>query len=87
MIAPRGRLARCSPRGDALFCLAGRKFAPAKIVRMSPEVVGRVWAGEHFIFWDESFGPPPPSTKIARFFSPDVDPLTVVVVMLGRPPV
>jgi len=35
MIAPRGRLARWSPRGDALFCLAGRKFAPAKIA-MSP---------------------------------------------------
>ena len=38
MIVPRGRLARCSPRGDALFCLAGRKFAPAKIA-MSPGVV------------------------------------------------
>jgi hypothetical protein len=36
MIVPRGRLARCSSRGDALFCLAGRKFAPAKIVEMSP---------------------------------------------------
>ena len=40
MIVPRGRLARCSSRGDALFCLAGRKFAPAKIVRDEPwEVV------------------------------------------------
>ena len=36
MIVPRGRLARCSSRGDALFCLAGRKFAPAKIVRDEP---------------------------------------------------
>ena len=40
MIVPRGRLARCSSRGDALFCLAGRKFAPAKIVRDEPWEVG-----------------------------------------------
>jgi len=44
MIAPRGRLAsRCSPRGDALFWLAGRKFAPAIIARDEPwEVVPRL---------------------------------------------
>ena len=46
MIVPRGRLARCSSRGDALFGLAGRKFAPAKIAGDEPwEVVPSLVGG------------------------------------------